>query len=82
MPGVLSFAWPDHHTEQKGDTIHFTVITRCPAAPHTVIWYGIVDGGDLRFEGAWTTRRWYWTNKIDVVDEGSAHPLSEAVADT
>jgi len=68
------FGWSDYQTMKQGDAIHFTVTTRCPDAPHTVVWYGTVNGNNLRFEGTWTTRRWYWTRQIEVVGEGSTTP--------
>ncbi len=76
------FGWSDYETKQTGDTIHFTATSRCPDAPHTVVWYGTVQGDELRFEGTWTTRRWYWTRQIAVVGEGRTTPFAHPVADT
>ncbi len=58
------FGWSDYRTKVKGDTIHFTARTECPDAPHTVVWYGTVKDEEVRVEGTWTTRRWYWTHQI------------------
>ena len=74
------FGWTEYRTKQIGETIHFTSTTRCPEAPHTVVWYGTVEGDSLRFEGTWTTRRWYWTHQIEVVGAGSTTPHAAAPA--
>lgn len=66
------FGWSDYRTWTDGAVIRFTATTRCPDAPHTVVWYGTVDGDALRFEATWTTRRWYWTRQINIVGEGVA----------
>lgn len=58
------FGWTAYQTEVIGDVVHFTATTRCPDAPHTVVWYGTVTGDALTIAGTWTTRRWYWTHQI------------------
>lgn len=65
------FGWSDYQTKRLGDTIHFTARAVCPDAPHTVVWYGTVTGDDVRIEGTWTTRRWYWTHQIRYAARGS-----------
>ena len=72
------FGWSDYQTKMVGGTLHFTARTVCPEAPHTVVFYGTVEGDDIRFEGTWTTRRWYWTHQINVVGEGSTRPPPDA----
>lgn len=64
------FGWQEYRTWADGEVTHFTATTRCPDAPHTVVWYGILEDDDMRFEGTWTTRRWYWTRQINAVGEG------------
>ena len=68
------FGWSDYRTWIEGEVIHFTTTTSCPDAPHTVVWYGTVEGDEVRFEGTWTTRRWYWTRQLNVVGESSTTP--------
>ena len=58
------FGWSGYSTKAVGDVLHFTARAECPDAPHTVVWYGTVAGDELRIEGTWTTRRWYWTHQI------------------
>jgi len=65
------FGWTGYQTWTEGEVTHFTTTTRCPDAPHTVVWYGTVQGDELRFEGTWTTRRWYWTRQINAVGTGT-----------
>ena len=52
--------------------IHFTATTICRDAPHTVVFYGQVEGDTITLEGTWTTRRWYWTNQIVMEALGTA----------
>ena len=59
------FGWTGYQTWTEGEVTHFTTTTRCPDAPHTVVWYGTVEGDEMRFEGTWTPRRWYWTHQIN-----------------
>ncbi|RSK33651.1 hypothetical protein EJA01_09195 [Rhodovulum iodosum] len=68
------FGWSDYKTWAEGDVIHFTTTTYCPDAPHTVVWYGKVTGDQMRFDGTWTTRRWYWTRQLNVAGQGSVTP--------
>jgi len=68
------FGWSEYRTWSEGNVIHFTTSTACPDAPHTVVWYGKVTGDVVRFEGTWTTRRWYWTRQINAIGEGSVSP--------
>ena len=65
------FGWTDYKTKQVGDVLHWTATTRCPTAPHTVVFYGIVDGDKVDIQGSWTTRRWYWTHQVNLVGFGS-----------
>ena len=51
------FGWSEYQTWTEGEVIHFTTTTKCPDAPHDVVWYGKVTGDHVRFEGTWTTRR-------------------------
>jgi len=59
-----NFGFSDYQTASVGDVIHFTATARCPTAPHTVVWYGRVEGDEIDVEMSWTTRRWYWTHQI------------------
>lgn len=68
------FGWTGYSTWTEGDVVHFTTTTECPDAPHTVVWYGTVTGDEIRFEGTWTTRRWYWTRQLNVSGAGSTTP--------
>ena len=72
------FGWSEYRTWKEGDAIRFTTTTRCPDAPHTVVWYGTVTGDDVRFEGTWTTRRWYWTRQLNAAGAGSLTPQADA----
>jgi len=75
------FGWSGYQTWAEGETLHFTTTTRCPDAPHTVVWYGTVTGDEMRIAGTWTTRRWYWTRQINPVGEGApVTPGGEATA--
>jgi hypothetical protein len=74
------FGWSEYRTKQVDGVLHFTATTRCPDAPHTVVWYGQVTGDAIAFEATWTTRRWYWSYQIEVTGAGSTPPL--AAADT
>ena len=58
------FGWTDYQTWTEGEVVHFTVTTRCPTAPHTVVWHGQVVDGQIAVDMSWTTRRWYWTQQI------------------
>ena len=60
------FGWSDYQTKNVDGVIHFTATTLCPDAPHTVVWYGTVEGDKMKLDVTWTTRRWYWTNQIRV----------------
>ena len=68
------FGWSPYHTWTDGKTTYFTVTTKCPDAPHTIVWYGSVTNDEVAFKGTWTTRRWYWTKQISVTGEGSTTP--------
>ena len=74
------FGWTEYQTWTGGETVHFTVTTTCPDAPHTVAWYGTVTGDRIDFEGTWTTRRWYWTRQINVSGTGSLTPADAPAA--
>lgn len=68
------FGWSEYQTWIEGEAIRFTATAICPDAPHTVVTYGSVVGDTVRFEGTWTTRRWYWTRQLTVAGEGSVTP--------
>ncbi|SHH21140.1 hypothetical protein [Marivita hallyeonensis] len=75
------FGWSDYQTKEIDGVIHFTARTICPDAPHTVVWYGRVDGDDVVVDGTWTTRRWYWTNQIEITAVGnSVTPVDENIS--
>ncbi|MGP6089223.1 hypothetical protein [Antarctobacter jejuensis] len=75
------FGWSDYQTKDVDGVIHFTARTICPDAPHTVVWYGTVDGEEIAIDLTWTTRRWYWTNQIAIKAVGSSvTPLDENTA--
>ena len=67
-----NFGWSEYRTWTDGDVIHFTAATKCPTAPHTVVWHGQVTGDTIAVEMSWTTRRWYWTRQITGTATGSA----------
>ena len=64
------FGWNTYQTRTESGMTHFTATTKCPDAPHTVVWYGTIKGDDMRIEGSWTTRRWYWTRRINLIGSG------------
>jgi hypothetical protein len=66
------FGWSAYETKTIGGVIHFTARTICPDAPHTVVWYGTVDGDEIAVDVTWTTRRWYWTNQIEISGNGAS----------
>ena len=66
------FGWSAYETKTIGGVIHFTARTICPDAPHTVVWYGTVDGDEIAVDVTWTTRRWYWTNQIEIAAKGTS----------
>lgn len=72
------FGWSEYLTWLDGETIHFATTTRCPDAPHTVVWHGTVTGDNVRFEGTWTTARWYWTRRLNAVGKGTSVPPADA----
>ena len=74
------FGWSDYQTKEVDGVIHFTATTVCPDAPHTVVFYGQVDGASLTAEGTWTTRRWYWTNQIVLEATGTETDFDAATA--
>ena len=74
------FGWSDYRTKEIDAVIHFTATTICPDAPHTVVFYGRVDGDRITLEGTWTTRRWYWTNQIVMEASGKATDFGAATA--
>lgn len=70
-----AFGFSDYRTRvDDAGVIHFTTTTRCPTAPHTVVWYGQVTGEQIEVQMSWTTRRWYWTHQINGVGGGSSVP--------
>ncbi|WP_257893716.1 hypothetical protein [Gymnodinialimonas phycosphaerae] len=76
------FGWSDYLTKEIDSVIHFTATTLCPDAPHTVVFYGRVDGTDIVVDGTWTTRRWYWTNQIEITATGTAvSPETPTISD-
>ena len=74
------FGWSDYQTKDIDGVILFTASTICPDAPHTVVIYGQVDGVTIMVEGTWTTRRWYWTNKIVMEASGTATDFDAVMA--
>jgi hypothetical protein len=68
------FGWQDYQTWTEGEVTRFSATTRCPDAPHTVVWYGTVEGDEMQFEGTWTTRRWYWTRQLRIAGQGTPAP--------
>lgn len=76
------FGWTEYETKEVEGTLHFTVTTQCPEAPHTVVWYGTVDGEQISIEATWTTRRWYWTHQIRAEGQGSTTPPADAATGT
>lgn len=76
-----NFGWTGYQTWTDGDVTHFAAVTRCPTAPHTVVWHGQVVGDEIAVEMSWTTRRWYWTHQITGTGTGSlAEDLDGAAA--
>ena len=71
------FGWSEYQTKEIDGVIHFTARTVCPDAPHTVVFYGRVDGDDITVDGTWTTRRWYWTNQIVLTATGKSMPATD-----
>jgi hypothetical protein len=72
------FGWSDYKTKEIGGVTYFTATTLCPDAPHTVVWYGAVEGDEITLELTWTTRRWYWTNQIAIEASGTATEFDAA----
>ncbi|MDU8942866.1 hypothetical protein [Ovoidimarina sediminis] len=75
------FGWSEYRTATEGKVVHFTATTRCPDAPHTVVWYGTVRGDRMEVLGTWTTRRWYWTRQINVTGTGDPVPIATPAAE-
>lgn len=74
------FGWSNYQTKDIDGVIDFTATTLCPDAPHTVVWYGQVDGDTITLEATWTTRRWYWTNQITIDASGTNTVFDVATA--
>lgn len=74
------FGWSAYQTKDIDGVVHFTATTICPDAPHTVVFYGRVEGDAITLEGTWTTRRWYWTNQIVMQASGAAIDFDAATA--
>jgi hypothetical protein len=72
------FGWSEYRTKVIDGVTYFTTTTLCPDAPHTVVWYGAVEGDAITLELTWTTRRWYWTNQIAVEGSGIATEFDAA----
>lgn len=66
-----NFGWSTYKTKEIDGVTRFTAQTICPDAPHTVVWYGQVEGDELTVDATWTTRRWYWTNQIAITATGT-----------
>lgn len=45
------FGWSDYQTKEIDGVLHFTATTICPDAPHTVVFYGQVDGDTITAKG-------------------------------
>lgn len=71
-----NFGWSDYQTRVIDGAIQFTARTICPDAPHTVVWYGTITDDAVVVDGTWTTRRWYWTNQIEVTATGAEVPVA------
>ncbi|UWQ15363.1 hypothetical protein K3556_05585 [Aliiroseovarius sp. M344] len=76
-----NFGWSDYQTKEIDGVVHFTTTAVCPDAPHTVVFYGQVEGNDIALDLTWTTRRWYWTNQIVMTATGEAVPTNGAKAE-
>lgn len=76
------FGWSEYQVKYIDDTLYFTATTRCPDAPHTVVWYGTIQDDKLRLEGTWTTRRWYWTHQMEFEGRGTTTAPASAVSGT
>ena len=74
------FGWSEYQTFVEDGVLHFTATTRCPDAPHTVVFYGTVIDGRVSFEGTWTTRRWYWTHQVNAIGSGTTTPTEAHIA--
>lgn len=74
------FGWSDYQTKEVDGVLHFTATTKCPDAPHTVVFYGKIEGEQVTVQGTWTTRRWYWTRQINVIGQGSTTPTEAHLA--
>ena len=72
------FGWSEYQTKEVDGVLHFTSTTICSEAPHTVVWYGRVEGDQLTLDMTWTTRRWYWTNQIRGTASGTLVTSEEA----
>lgn len=72
-----NFGWSNYQTKTIDGVVHFTSTTICPDAPHTVVWYGRVTGDEVVIDGTWTTRRWYWTNQIEIQATGAVASTPE-----
>ena len=68
------FGWDDYQTTVIDGVTHFTASSLCADAPHTVVWYGQVEGDTLTLDMTWTTRRWYWTNQFAGTATGTVAP--------
>lgn len=75
------FGWSDYQTKEINGVVHFTATAVCPDAPHTVVFYGQVEGDDMTLDLTWTTRRWYWTNQIVMTAIGEVVPATGARAE-
>lgn len=73
------FGWSDYKTMVVDGVLHFAVRMVCPDAPHTVVWYGSIDGNEIAMDVSWTTRRWYWTTQFRLT--GAGHRVLESAAD-
>ncbi len=69
-----NFGWSDYQTMEIDGVVHFTATAICPDAPHSVVWYGTLTGDEMAIDLTWTTRRWYWTNQIQVRGVGVVIP--------
>lgn len=74
------FGWSDYQTKTVDGVLYFQATTRCPDAPHTVVFYGKIIDDTLSFDGTWTTHRWYWTHQINVTGEGTTTPTADHLA--
>lgn len=71
------FGWSEYQTQTIDGVIHFTATAACPDAPHTIVFYGQIEGDTVTADASWTTRRWYWTHQIVMDATGTVMPTPD-----